>query len=196
MIEKLRSYKPADTIPFSREVYDAVFIDYSTAIWPAQGVWLILSALLVFCCLSQARWAARLLAILLATAWLFIGIVFHQGFFLSINWSAQYLALLCGVEALGFLLLAVFSKGVVVSITRPVEYLIASLLVLTLFVPIPALWTGDWQEVALFGWGPTPTAIGTLALLLLAKGRFSRMLLSIIPLLWCVCAAFIAYGAR
>jgi hypothetical protein len=55
--------------------------------------------------------------------------------------------------------------------------------------PLPApIWNRPWGQAELFALAPDPTAIGTLALLLLASRRLFRALW-IIPLLWLVNSA-------
>jgi hypothetical protein len=61
-----------------------------------------------------------------------------------------------------------------------------ALLALALLYPLLAPLGGrPWAQAEIFGIAPDPTAIGTLALLLLLRARWCAVLLPI-PILWCV----------
>jgi hypothetical protein len=63
------------------------------------------------------------------------------------------------------------------------------------FVPFEWLWDQTLRQTLLFGWGPDRTAVGTIGVLLIAEGRMVRLLL-VPPVIWCLIASLMYYGAR
>ena len=48
-----------------------------------------------------------------------------------------------------------------------------------MFVPVEWLFKGDISEVTLFGWGPIPVSVASMALVSLIKGKVKLMLIAI-----------------
>jgi hypothetical protein len=128
--------------------------------------------------------SGRVIAILLAALWAWVGWSFLWERYAAINWAAAYAATLFAVEAL--LLVIVGSRRLKIE-PRGVRGMGGVLLVaLALGYPLLApLFGRPWLGAEVFGIAPEPTAIATLGFLLMARGR-SGLLLYPIPLLWCV----------
>jgi hypothetical protein len=182
------TYTLSDFLLFSPRTYYRLFEIYNAAIWPLQ----ILAAglgLAIPVTLGRAAAAvrSRVIAVILAASWLWVGIAFHALRYTTINWGAAYFAWLFGLEAALLLLLGVvFAR---LPFERPCDRAgragMAIFLFALLVEPLlgPLLGHG-WKGIQLFGVAPDPTAVATLGILLLARGR-GRWLLLAVPVIWC-----------
>lgn len=169
-------------LPFDAEVLASVVAQYNRAVWPAPVVALVLG----LATLGLAwRGGGRLPLLILGAGWAWTGIVFHYGTFALLNFMAPTYAVVFLVEAavLGWLALrggVGFERP-----RRPVEWIGLALALFALLLwPLLALATPFGlaaAEVALVT--PDPTALFTLGVLLMVRGRtpWSGALL---PLLW------------
>jgi hypothetical protein len=97
-------------LPFTRDAFFQVFADYNNAIWPAQALAYVIGVSSVAAMLVQRPIAGRIVLCLLATLWLFTGVVYQGDYFAAINPSAKVFAL--GFVAQAVLLLwCAFSPG-------------------------------------------------------------------------------------
>jgi len=128
------------------------------------------------------------IAILLAESWAWVGWAFLHLRFAPIHWVADWYAVAFFLQAL-----LLFIYGVS---RRRVEFVIGNsaragigvfvLLVALLVMPVTAHLTGrEWMQAELFAMTPDATALATLGLLLLAKGRVAVWLV-VIPVAWCI----------
>lgn len=165
-----------------------------------QILFLFLSCLLFLALKFRTRFPFRdrIISALLAVAWCWCGGVFHRHYFLTINWAATSFAWVFALEGL---LLVVF--GVVAGqlrfghggrITRPLGMLLF-LYSAFLSAGFP-LWEKAPAQILLFGWGPDQTALGTLGVFLMAEKKGVRLLILIIPLVWCLAAILRVFGMK
>lgn len=183
------TYQLSDFLLFAPRAYWRLFELHNEAVWPLPLVTLPLGIGALTLALLRPRHHARLVAILLAILWAFIGWSFLWQRYATINWAAAYVAPLFGLQSL---LLLIFG-GVLDRISpdeRALRRFSGSLLVtLALAFPLLApLFGRPWQAAEAFGIAPDPTAIATLGFLLLARHR-QAMLLYPIPLLWCLASS-------
>lgn len=192
MISELWAYGPEDFLLFSERVYFRLFELHNAAVWPAQIVALILGAVILVFVLRPAPIASRMIALILATTWIFVAWAFLWNTYATINWSIRYVAPLFILQAL---LLAWFGavQGRLAFNARSGA---GALLGLALFahalvlLPLTALLEGRPLAAAeIFGITADPTAIGTLGLILMAGRGWRRRLLLVIPLVWCALSA-------
>lgn len=180
------TYRPEDFLLFSPRVYWRMFELHNAALWPLQVLALAAGAAIV---VLVARWpisSARWLALLLAAIWVFVGWAFLWNRYVEINWAVAYVAPAFAVEGVlllvcGLLLnsLAFDRRGLAGSIGF---FLLATAIAFPLLAPFQGR---GWVSSEVFGIAPDPTAIATLGLLLLARGRPLPWLLPI-PVLWCL----------
>ena len=137
----------------------------------------------------------RSIAGILAACWLFVAIAFHAHRYATINFAAVYFAWAFGLEAALLLWFGVVRGRL--TFDRPSDPAGRTGLAIFLFALVveplvgPLLGRG-WRAVELFGVAPDPTAVATLGLLLLARGR-GRWVPMVIPVLWCaVTGAFLS----
>jgi uncharacterized protein DUF6064 len=90
------------TLPFDVAQFFEVFARYNTAVWPAQVILLALAAgavALAWRSESDA-WMDRAVAAVLALLWVWMGVVYHLGFFRAINPAAAVFGALFVAEGL------------------------------------------------------------------------------------------------
>jgi hypothetical protein len=181
------TYGLSNFLLFSPRTYYRLFEIYNAAIWPAQilGVGLGLAIPALLGRVAAAR--GRFIAAILAACWLFVAIAFHANPYATINWAAVYFAWAFGLEAALLIWTGVVRGGLVFE--RPADPAGRAGLWIFLFALVvdplvgPLLGRG-WRQVEIFGVAPDPTAVATLGILLLARGR-GRWLLMVIPVIWC-----------
>jgi hypothetical protein len=183
------TYTLSDFLLFSPRTYYRLFEIYNAAIWPAQilgvGLGLTIWTLIRRAAMDARR--GRFIAGILAACWLFVAIAFHANRYATINWAAVYFAWAFGLEAVLLIWMGIVSGRLLFA--RPVDPASRAGLWILLFVVVaqplagPLLGRG-WKQIEIFGAAPDPTALGTLGILALARGR-RRWLLMIIPSLWC-----------
>lgn len=186
-LEYLR-YSPRDVIHFSAGTYYRLFGLYNAEVFPAQLAGL---ALVVAGIALAVRGRARPVAAMLALCWLWIAWMFHWrhlatihlgGGFIALCWTLQAALLLWRGPRLRFA--GVSWPGLVlclVALTEP---------------PLAILAEGrPWSEIELAGTAPDATAIATLGLVLMARGRAAWSLL-VLPLAWCVTSGATLWAMR
>ncbi len=177
------TYRPGDFLLFSARAYWRLFELQNAALWPLPLAGPLLGVLLLWLALRQPG-AGRLTFAILAVLWALVGWSFVWNRYAEINWAAAYLAPLFAVQ--GLLLLGAAFLPTRPRPARPVSTAAIGLLLagLALAYPVLAPLGGrPWAAAEVFGVAPEPTAIGTLALLLLLGAP--RWLLPI-PILWCL----------
>jgi hypothetical protein len=190
------SYRLSDFLMFSPPVYWRLFESLNQDGWPLPVV-----LLLAFAVVAGVWWwrtpqrvgppLARAAACVLAVAWLWVAWAFFWQRFAPINWAAQGFAWLFAAQALGWLLLAA-SPGLRWA-ARSRAMVMGGLLGAWALLGHPGLaWVFGRPLAQAEWWGlaPDPTALGSLAFLLLIEGgeRSSRLFIRalwLLPLLWC-----------
>jgi hypothetical protein len=184
------SYGLADFLLFSPRTYWRMFELHNAAMWPQQVPVLAMGLALILLAAWRPRAHGRLIALLLAIQWAHVAWSFLWLRYATINWAAVYVAPVFAAE--GALLLVAgtlldrlaFDRG---GWARSVG------LSITIFAVAGYPWLAPLSGrpiggAEIFGIAPDPTVIGTLGLLLLARGKLPILLLAI-PLLWCAASA-------
>jgi len=184
------TYTLQDFMLFAPRTYYRLFELYNAAIWPAQILAIALGLAIPFLLRRPTPRNSRLIAALLALAWIAVAWSYFYQRYATINWIAPYFALAFAIQALlliwhglirGHLTFALLDRRSRIGLGL---YLIALLI-----MPLLGLIFGrSLFQAELVGLAPDPTAIGTLGLLLASRGRHIISLL-IIPLAWCAISA-------
>ena len=173
-------------LPFTRDVFLQSLAHINEAVWPTQLVAAALAALLIGLTVKPRRSACRLVAAALASLWLWTGAVYHLTYHSAINWAAPAFALVFFFQG-GLLLWSGTIRGRFSVRFAPSLSCRAGLAVaiyaLAVHPVIAPLAGHGWSQAPLFGAAPAPTALFTLAMLLLIDGRVPLHLLAA-PLLW------------
>ncbi len=187
-------------LPYDAEVLLSFLARYNEALWPLQPLALALgaAALLLAHRRLAGAWSGRLVALVLALGWAWVG----WGFFLERFARFDFLAPLYGWAFLAEAALL----AAVAALARPrvegssafagVGLALAgfALVVLPLAGPLAGMFgappgAGGWASAPLVGLMPGPTALFTLGLLLRLQGRLA-LPLALLPLLWGLVAGY------
>jgi len=171
-------------LPFGREEFLDVIAAYNVAVAPLQLALLALAAAALALPLVHVPRAGRWVAAALSVLWLWMGVVYHIGFFSGINPAAFLFGALFVVQGGLFAAIAA-SRGLPPPAWRGVRGMAAGVLLIYSLVAYPALADAlghAYPRLPTFGL-PCPTTIFTLALLILGEHRPPRFLF-VIPALW------------
>jgi hypothetical protein len=184
------TYTLSDFLMFSPRTYFRTIELYNLAIWPAQLAGVAVGCGIFAVLVGWHGGHLRIVSALLAVTWLWIAWAFHWQRYAQINWAASWFA---GAFSLQALLLAVAAVWLpsynAFAGTR--ERSIAALVIafVMLGYPLLAPLTGrPWTTAETFGVTADPTAIVTVAVAAVVRGRY-RVVLLVIPVLWCLIAA-------
>jgi hypothetical protein len=193
------TYRPADFLMFSPRIYERLFESVNAAWWPAQP--LLVGAGLAWLAL---RWrmptapssrSARGAALMLAACWALTAWVFLLERYAPINWAATGFAAGFALQALSLALAAAAGHlGGRASGPRAAAGYAIGLWALVGHPLLPLAFDRPWRQAEVFGLAPDPTALATLAFLLLVRGDtrsagWRLRLLWIVPLAWCALSA-------
>jgi uncharacterized membrane protein YeiB len=174
-------------LPFTVRDFLEVFGRYNLAVWPAPLFLYGVAALIVILVLQQDR--PRLVSVLLATLWLWSGLVYHLAFFSAINPAAPLFGIVFLAQA-GILLWDARGQTAGTSAAHaPLAAHAGKALVAYALIGYPLLGylAGHrYPETPTFG-APCPTVIFTLGVLLWTRRELSWWIVAI-PLAWAVIA--------
>ncbi|MPY73787.1 MAG: hypothetical protein GEU87_05965 [Alphaproteobacteria bacterium] len=182
-------------VPFTREVFLGLFEQYNAAVWPAQPVAYALGLLVLLSALKPYKGSGRLIAAVLAAAWIWNGVAYHMLHFATLVWAAWAFGFLFVVQGLMFLGSGVLRGRLAFRFQGGVTGWIGigmALFAMAAYPLIGALTGQGLPRIPPFGLAPCPTAIFTLGMLLLAAPRVPMHLL-VIPLLWSIVGGAVAW---
>jgi hypothetical protein len=170
--------------PFTARQFLDVMARYNDAVWPAQIVFYVLAALLIYWAVRSSGGTDRWISVVLAFFWAWMGIVYHWVFFTDINPAARLFGGLFVIQALAFAVAA--ARASLSFRFAPDAYgIVGALLIgyaLLVYPMLGALAGHGFPVGPTFGL-PCPTTIVTFGLLLWAAGRVPWWLV-VIPALW------------
>lgn len=180
------TYTLSDFLLFSPRTYYRLFELYNVAIWPAQIVAVVLGLAILAILRRTDALHNRLIAGIVAGCWLWVAIAFHAHRYATINWAAVYFTWGFALEAALLIWTGVVSGRLVFQ--PPADLAARAGLGIYLFAlaiepTIGPLLGRAWRQIEIFGVAPDPTAVATLGILLLAKGR-GRWALIVVPAIW------------
>lgn len=184
------TYTPADFLMFAPRTYWRLVERYNEAIWPLQILGVACGLALVALVHGNRAHRDRIIAGLIAGCWLWIASAFHLQRYAQINWAATWFAAAFALQALLLVIVGVAAGRIRLIDTDGRARAIASLVLVfaVLVYPLLAPLAGrPWSTAEVFGVAPDPTAIATVAVLALVRGRI-RWLLLAVPLGWCAIA--------
>jgi len=180
------TYRAVNFLLFSPRVYWRMFELHNAALWPLHVVTLAAGLIVILLIARRPGSGARWLALILAILWIFVGWSFLWNRYATINWAAAAIAPAFAVE--GVLLFIVSLRDGLAFDRRGLAgwagYLILGFALAGQPLLAPLQGRG-WTSSEVFGIAPDPTAMATLGVLLLARGRLLPLLLPI-PVLWCL----------
>lgn len=172
-------------LPFTIEQFLNVFENYNLSIWPAQVVLIVLALTGIVLAIKKIKFSDRMIGIILALFWLWMGGVYHIIFFTSINKAAYVFGALFIFQGLLFLWKGVFKPDLSFKFQSNFYGIIGGLCVLYALIIYPILgflFGHAYPKSPTFG-APCPTTIFTFGLLLWTDKKVTNYLL-IIPFIW------------
>ncbi len=183
-------------LPFTKEVYDSVFAQYSAAIWPLQIIgWLACVSMVACIAMGPGRTSDRLISSTLAILWLWIGAVYHLQHLASILWISDFLGLAFVLQGIMLLWTGAVRNQLVFRYLSNFAGIFGAVLLTVAVFAYPIIAWSDGRPLAgvqFSGTAPTPTTIFTCAILLLTAVRPPRHLLAV-PLAWAIIAGAAAW---
>ncbi len=181
------TYRLTSFLLFSPRTYYRLLELYNLAIWPAQLAGMAIGLAIVALLIGKRGDRDRIIAGLLSVCWLWVAWEFHYQRYAQINWAATWFAAAFAFQALLLVVVGVVAGRFVLQPASAGKLWIATSIVAisVLGYPLLAPLAGrPWTTVETFGVAADPTAIASVAVLGLVRGRI-RWLLLVIPLLWC-----------
>jgi hypothetical protein len=187
VIDEWWTYGIADLVLFTPETYFRLFEFYHRDWWPMQLACTTMAVVILLCLWLKPAWGGRVIAILLAGSWAWVGWAFLHLRFAPIHWVADWYAVAFFLQALWLFVYGVSRRGVEFETGNSARAGIGVFVLLgaLLVMPATAYLTGrEWMQAELFAMTPDATVLATLGLLLLTKGRVAFRLV-VIPVAWC-----------
>ncbi len=192
------TYRLTSFLLFSPRTYYRTIERYNLEIWPAQLVGIAIGLAIIALLMLNGATRERIIAALLAACWLWIGWAFHYQRYTQINWVAPWIAAAFALEALLLAAVGGIARRIVLWPAAGREFRIALALIAIVVVGYPLLAPlngRSWASAEVFGVAADPTALVTLAVLALVRGRIKWVLL-VIPLLWCLFTVLTLWAMR
>ena len=174
-------------IPFTRTDFLRVFEQYNDAVWPWHVLISLVGLIAFALAFTHRAIASRLIGLILALLWLWMGVVYHLLFFTTINKAARLFGALFIIQSLVFIFAGVLSSRLSFRFRCDGQGLIGGALIMyAVFVyPIIGILLGHHYPAAPSFGVPCPTTIFTFGLLI-GAGVNVRFYMLIIPMLWSV----------
>jgi hypothetical protein len=173
--------------PFTSEQFFSVFVNYNTSVFPLQIVIIVTGILGLLAVHTGLKWKNRFIAGVLASLWLWTGIVYHVSFFAAINKAANVFGGLFVLQGLYLLWEGVVRDRLKFDFTRDSRGYLGYFFILygLLIYPVAGyLFEPQAERIISLGL-PCPTTITTFGFFILAAPKFPKYLL-IIPTLWAI----------
>ena len=192
------TYRLTSFLLFSPRTYYRTIERYNLEIWPAQLVGVAIGLAIIALLMVKGATRERIIAVLLAGCWLWIGWAFHYQRYTQINWVAPWIAVAFALEALLLAAAGGIARRIVLWPPAGREFRIAIALIALIVVcyPLLAPLSGrPWTTAEAFGVAADPTALVTVAILALVRGHIKWLLL-VIPMLWCLFTVLTLWAMR
>jgi hypothetical protein len=180
------TYGITDLVLFTPETYFRLFELHHRDWWPMQLACLAMAVVILLCLWPRPARGGRVIAILLAASWGWVGWAFLHLRFAPIHWVANWYAVAFFLQALLLFIYGVSRRGMEFETGNTVRTGIGVVVLLFALLVMPAtahLSGREWMQAELFAMTPDATALATLGLLLLVKGHVAVWLV-IIPVAW------------
>jgi len=178
------SYALQDFIPFTADIYFRLLERMGETFWPLHLLTLVLGVATVVLAL-QSR--GRLVCLLLAPVWAFVGFAFFIQRYAELNWAGGYIGYVFYAQTILLLLIALTGIGLDESSRKRPTAVIGIAIVLTGLIGLPLmapLTSGSWFQAEVFGIHADPTATMTLGLALIMLRGWVLWFIAVIPALW------------
>jgi hypothetical protein len=178
---------PKMKLPFTTEEFLQVFQTYNESVFPLQIMFILMAVTIILLLIKKIPASDLLINVILAFLWLWMGIVYHFGFFTAINQAAYLFGSIFIVQVLLFIYYGVIRKRLTYQFHQnPLKWVSVLLIVFAMVVyPILGYVFGHIYPVSPTFGLPCPTTIFTFAILLASDRNMPKAVL-IIPFLWSI----------
>jgi len=173
-------------LPYTAEVWFALFDEYNRAIRPLQGVSLFLTASILMLALRSRENRSRIIVAILAAGWVWTGSVFHLVYFSEINFAAPVYGAVFILQGVLLFWSGVYRNRISIRFQRkPTSYAGAAIFILSaVILPVIDWHHGlSWTDARFALLAPGATAGLTLGLLMMVDRR-PPLWVGAIPVLW------------
>jgi hypothetical protein len=173
-------------LPYTAEVWFALFDEYNRAIRPLQGVSLFLTASILMLALRSRENRSRIIVAILAAGWVWTGSVFHLVYFSEINFAAPVYGAVFILQGVLLFWSGVYRNHISIRFQRkPTSYAGAAIFILSaVILPVIDWHHGlSWTDARFALLAPGATAGLTLGLLMMVDRR-PPLWVGAIPVLW------------
>ncbi len=180
--------------PFTLEQFLEVFKDYNQGVFPMHFVLYLISGVAIYLALKSSPMSDKIISIILAFFWLWMGIVYHFIFFTAINKAAYIFGAFFIIQGILFLVFGVFQNRLSFHFRSDKSGLTGMTLILFALIIYPLLgyfFGHIYPSNPTFGL-PCPTTIFTFGFLLLNVKKCPLTIL-IIPFIWSVIGFMAAF---
>jgi hypothetical protein len=181
-------------LPFTTEEFFAVFVRYNRTVWPAQLVLNAAALLAVPMLFRPGVISSRIISLILALFWGWMGVAYHFVFFTRINPAAWLFGAVFLAGGAAFLWRGIIRPRLRFRAVGGIRGALGWLLVVFALAIYPAIGYAlghRYPATPTFGL-PCPTTIFTLGLLLFAESPAPRAVF-VVPILWTAVGALAAF---
>jgi hypothetical protein len=173
-------------LSFGTNDFFQTFFHYNNTIWPMPLVGYVMGIIIVFSLCYENPLADKMISLVLAFLWMWIGIVEQISFFTRIDTWANLFGILFITQSLLLIWAGVIKNKLVFRIPFTGYNLIGTLFIIYALIvyPILSYFMGHmYPEAPVFGVAARPTAIFTFGIYLFAVRKFPIYMM-LIPLTW------------
>lgn len=176
--------------PFTIEQFFEVFEKYNASVFPIQIIFICVGILAIVLIHKQKNYSNHFITGFLGFLWLWIGIVYHFGFFTSINKAAYGFGILFILQG-SFFVREMFRNNLKFNLQRNTRTYLGYFFILFGLIIYPLIgYLLGAEFITTISLGlPCPTTILTFGFFMLTNSKFPRYLL-IIPTIWAIIGTF------
>lgn len=173
-------------LPFTREQFFAVFLEYNNAVWPASILAYGLGLIALIAVLWPKSFWSRVTASIVAMMWAWTGVAYHGIFFSTINGAAYLFGAIFVAQAFLFIYFGALNDRLQFSETQGLRAVMGWAFVGYAMIAYPLIGIAAghaYDTLPQFGITPCPVTLFTFGILLFAKPPLPWVLL-VIPVIW------------
>lgn len=173
--------------PFTLEQFLKVFKNYNVDVFPLQILFYILGFVIIYFTIKPNQKSDKIISILLAFLWFWMGIVYHSIFFSTINEIAYIFGGLFIIQGVIFIVFGTFYNKFSFHLKKDIYGATGMILILFSLIIYPFLGylLGHVYPISPTFGLPCPTTIFTFGILLLNQKKCPIWVL-IIPFIWSI----------
>lgn len=181
-------------LPFTIEQFLAVFKNYNQQVFPMQVLFYLISFFVIYLTIKPNSKSNKIISIILAFLWMWMGFVYHIIFFTAINKAAYLFGVVFIIQGVLFLILGIFQNTLSFRYHFDKFGIIGMSLILFALIIYPILGyflDHIYPSSPTFGL-PCPTTIFTFGILLMNVKKCPLTIL-VIPFCWSVIGFMAAF---